>query len=121
MQLRGRYGQPPVPPPEPAPTPPPLPGPRPVPAPVPTPPPLPDPRLSVSAVVCSSTPARERVSAAAVTIGAVTAGSGSALSTGGVGSRGAATGRSGFRSRRSRIGLLILLRPSRSAFGGGAF
>src|SRR3954470_4823549 len=121
MPLPGRYGPPPVPPPEPGPTPAPSPDPRPVPVPVPAPPPVPDPWLSFSAGAFSRTPTRLRVSAGAVTIGAMSAGSGSDFSGSGFGSGGAGTGVANFGSRRMGTGLLSVWRPSRSAFGAGAF
>ena len=99
----------------------PVPSPTPVPVPVPAPPPRPDPWLSSGAVDSSRMPTRFRVSAGALMIGATTAGSRSALSGAGFGSGGAGAATTGFGGSRTGNGLDNFRRPSRSAFGGGAF
>ena len=124
MPVPGRYGPPPVPPPEPGPMPAPSPSPSPVPWPVPVPPPAPGPWLSVSCGrrlrAIHGMPARSRGSAATVTTGATTGGSGSALTGGG--STGRTTGGGSTRGggRLTGTGLRSFSTPLRSAGGGGA-
>src|SRR5688572_6481566 len=134
MPEPGRYGPPPVPAIEPSPMPVPFPRPAPVPTPVPVPPPSPGPLLGAVEAAGAGTPARSFASDGALTTGATTGGVGAGgAGGGGGGGSGVGSGRGGggggvstraigsaFADFRTVTGLVSLLDPFSSAFGGGS-